>query len=31
LRILLNSTKFKCQYDPAKCVPLPAERGRRHD
>ena len=23
LRILLNSTKFKCQYDPGKCA-LPA-------
>src|SRR5215469_3215819 len=31
LRILLNSAKFKCQYDPAKCAPLPAERAGRHD
>ena len=31
LRILLNSAKFKCQYDPAKYAPFPAERADRHD
>src|SRR5215831_16778058 len=31
LRILLNSAKFRCQYDPAKYAPLPAERAGRHD
>jgi type IV secretory pathway TrbD component len=31
LRILLNSAKFRCQYDPAKYAPLPEERAGRHD
>jgi type IV secretory pathway TrbD component len=31
LRILLNSAKFRCQYDPAKYAPFPAERTARHD
>ena len=31
LRILLNSAKFRCQYDPAKYAPFPAERTGRHD
>src|SRR5262245_7621007 len=31
VRILLNSAKFRCQYDPAKCAHLPAERAGRHD
>jgi type IV secretory pathway TrbD component len=31
LRILLNSAKFRCQYDPAKYAPLPTERVGRHD
>jgi type IV secretory pathway TrbD component len=31
LRILLNSAKFRCQYDPAKYAPFPEERTGRHD
>jgi type IV secretory pathway TrbD component len=31
LRILLNSAKFRCQYDPAKCALFTAERTGRDD
>jgi type IV secretory pathway TrbD component len=31
LRIVLNSSRFRCRYDPAKCKEAVARRGMRHD